>query len=258
MPAPWRYARARQAARVTRPAPVTPSAHMNGNLGSAWFRIDSGRGEPAFNMALDEALLEAAPKVGRPVLRFYGWTEPAASFGYSQRFEDVAAMTPLRPLIRRCTGGGIVPHDADWTYSLVFPAGHAWYELAAIESYRRVHEWLHAGFARVGIETSVAPAAFRSAPGQCFAGHERFDLLFRDRKIAGAAQRRARWGLLIQGSVQPKPNWDRHAWERAMGTAAEEGFGTTWAAWELDANLHARAAELASLKYSREEYNRKR
>src|SRR5208283_2290118 len=107
-----------------------------------WYWIQSGAGAPAFNMALDEALLESAPQRARPVLRFYSWTLPAATFGYSQKYSQAAAMTPLRPLVRRPTGGGLVPHDADWTYSLIFPAQHYWHCLKAVESYRRAHEWI--------------------------------------------------------------------------------------------------------------------
>src|SRR5207245_480278 len=142
---------------------------------------------------------------GRPVLRLYSWTERAASFGYFQRYAEIEGLTLLRPLVRRPTGGGLVPHDADWTYSLLFPMGHEWYSLAAIESYRRVHEWLQAAFAGLNVETELAPVAYKPRPGQCFAGYERFDLLWQGRKIAGAAQRRRSDGLLIQGSVQPPP-----------------------------------------------------
>jgi len=88
-----------------------------------WLLLNSGRCGSTFNMAMDEALLEAMPRFGQPVLRFYGWSEPAATFGYFQKFAEVERLTKLRPLIRRPTGGGLVPHDADWTYSLVFPAG---------------------------------------------------------------------------------------------------------------------------------------
>ena len=80
---------------------------------NAWLLIQSGAGEAAFNMALDEALLEAMPRLQQPVLRFYGWTGPAASFGYFQKFAEIERATMLRPLVRRPTGGGLVPHDAD-------------------------------------------------------------------------------------------------------------------------------------------------
>ena len=78
---------------------------------NSWLLINSGKGAAAFNMALDEALLENVSRLGKPVLRFYGWTEPAATFGYFQQFSEVERATPLRPLIRRPTGGGIVPHE---------------------------------------------------------------------------------------------------------------------------------------------------
>src|SRR5262245_18868683 len=113
---------------------------------SSWLLLRSGLGDPAFNMALDEALLDAMPRLEKPVLRFYGWTSPAASFGYFQKYSEVERATALRPLVRRPTGGGIVPHDADWTYSLVFPPDHPWYAFTAVESYQRVHQWIQSEF----------------------------------------------------------------------------------------------------------------
>src|SRR5580692_11023194 len=188
---------------------------------NSWLFINSGRGDAAFNMALDEALLEAMPRLQQPVLRFYGWTEPAATFGYFQKYSEVGQATHLRPLIRRPTGGGIVPHDADWTYSAVFPAGHEWHSFKAEESYRRIHDWLRLAFAAINVETELAPGCKKSLPGQCFEGHEKFDLLWRGKKIAGAAQRRNKLGLLIQGSVQPPPlSLVRANWEAAMQNVA--------------------------------------
>lgn len=230
---------------------------MNISKFNAWLLLRSGTGEAAFNMAFDEALLEALPRLGQPVLRFYGWTEPAATFGYFQNFAGVERSTSLRPLIRRPTGGGVVPHDADWTYSLAFPAGHEWHSLRADESYRRAHAWIQAAFAALGTETELAAAGKRSAPGQCFVGHEKFDLLWHGRKIAGAAQRRNRLGLLIQGSVQPPPlPLARADWERAMIAAALPR--PVDAAFAPDARLLARAAELMAQKYSQCAYNQKR
>ncbi len=209
-------------------------------------------------MAVDEVLLESMPQLQTPVLRFYGWTELAASFGYFQKFEEVERLTHLRPLIRRPTGGGIVPHDADWTYSLAFPTNHEWYALKAVDSYRSVHEWLQAAFAKLGVATEVAPCCLKSTPGQCFLGHERYDLLWQGRKIAGAAQRRTRQGLLIQGSVQPPPiRPGRDEWEAAM---CQSGPGGTvqWAAFEPDPELVRTVRLRVAEKYSCDSFNQKR
>ena len=223
-----------------------------------WLLLNSGPCAPAFNMALDEALLEAMPRLQQPVLRFYGWTEPAATFGYFQKFSEVAAATLLRPLVRRPTGGGIVPHDADWTYSLAFPVGHEWHALKAVESYQRVHEWIQSAFAKLKVPTELAPCCKKSAPGQCFVGHEKSDLLWHGKKIAGAAQRRTREGLLIQGSVQPPPlSMNRSAWEAAMRDVGSLILGkeTEFAPNE---SLFRRVEELARQKYASDSYNRKR
>src|SRR5205085_7651039 len=64
----------------------------------AWLLLKSGPGTARFNMAMDEALLEAMPRLGKPVLRFYGWSEPAASFRYLQNYPDDERLTRLSPL----------------------------------------------------------------------------------------------------------------------------------------------------------------
>jgi lipoate-protein ligase A len=226
---------------------------------NSWWLINSGRQPAAHNMAVDEALLLSMPRWQQPVLRFYGWTEPAATFGYFQKYAEVAQRTPLRPLVRRPTGGGIVPHEADWTYCLSFPAGHFWHELAAVESYQRVHEWIQSAFARLQVATELAPGSRHTAPGACFEGYEKSDVLWHGRKIAGAAQRRNKLGLLIQGSVQPPPvSLARADWEWAMREAAGESWRVDWQEFPGEALLEEQVEALMRGKYSQGEYNQKR
>jgi lipoate-protein ligase A len=221
--------------------------------------LNSGKCTAAFNMALDEVLLEEIARLGRPVLRFYGWTEPAATFGYFQKNCEVGRATLLRPLIRRPTGGGIVPHDMDWTYSVVFPPSHEWHSFTAVESYHRIHKWIQSAFAKLKIETKLAAGKKSEIAGQCFAGHEKSDLLWHGKKIAGAAQRRNKLGLLIQGSVQPPPvALVRTDWEFAMREVAAQEFGVVWDEFPGGMDLRRRVEELAHAKYSQKAYNERR
>jgi len=220
--------------------------------------LRSAAGDAPFNMALDEALLESMPRLDVPVLRFYSWTQPAASFGYFQRYAEVSRLTLLRPLVRRPTGGGIVPHAADWTYSLAFPVTHEWYSLTALESYRRVHQWIQSAFTELNIQTDLAASPFKAAAGHCFVGYEQSDLLWRGQKIAGAAQRRRKDGLLIQGSVQPQPNSPPRAeWETAM-VSVSPLLPSVVKEFDPDPLLTHRATDLALQKYSQPRYNEQR
>jgi lipoate-protein ligase A len=209
-------------------------------------------------MALDEALLEAGTQIGKPLLRLYEWTEAAATFGYFQKFAEVQRMSRLRPLVRRPTGGGLVPHDADWTYSLVFPPAEPWYLLKAVESYRRLHQWIQAAFRTTGISTELSPDSRPDSPGECFVGAEKLDVLWQARKVAGAAQRRTRHALLIQGSIQPPPGLARGEWEEALCVSAREQWGVGWQSFEVTADLQRRVQELARRKYGSAEYTERR
>jgi lipoate-protein ligase A len=92
-------------------------------------------------------------------------------------------------------------------------------------------------------------------PGQCFAGWEQFDLLWAGKKIAGAAQRRNKQGLLIQGSIQPPPIALAKAdWQKAMCDVAHEQFGSDWSEFIPDTKLNQHAADLARTKYSQPDF----
>jgi lipoate-protein ligase A len=224
-----------------------------------WYLLQSGPCAFDYNMALDEALMQCAPEIGAPVLRFYGWTEAAASFGYSQRYSEIERATMLRPLVRRPTGGGLVPHDADWTYSLAFPPSHKWYHLKAVESYEKVHQWICDAFARINVPTTLSPGTPKALPGQCFIGSEKYDVLWFGKKIAGAAQRRTKTGLLIEGSIQPPPiSLARMEWQTVMCQSAYENWQVDWTPLVVQGALADVTEQLRATKYSRDEFNKGR
>ncbi len=150
------------------------------------------------NMAVDEWLAETCTV---PVLRSYLWAPGWGSFGYFVKKADLPAFG-LR-WVRRWTGGGIVDHRADWTYTLFVPRGHALAEARGAESYRVIHaalaEALGGGGGEAPLLSGPAPPA---AGGECFRQPVEYDLVdARGRKLAGAGQRRTARGLLHQGSV---------------------------------------------------------
>ena len=161
----------------------------------------------AMNMAIDEALLEAAAV---PSIRFYRWESPALSFGYFGRFADVADKASERDLVRRWTGGGIVFHGEDLTYSIVIPANDRVFSESPMSIYENVHRALRKALVANGRRAELAPVAAVVDAGtsivdrgyNCFANPVRADVTIDGRKVAGAAQRRTRAGLLQQGSVQ--------------------------------------------------------
>ena len=165
----------------------------------------------AMNMAIDEALLETATA---PTIRFYGWRSPSLSFGYFGKLSDVAIHAAARDLVRRWTGGGIVFHGEDLTYSVVIPASDPAFDESSIAIYEKIHRALAHALNEMGKRAVVAGgvdpggvafskhAAVSASGYNCFANPVRADVMMNGNKIAGAAQRRTRCGLLQQGSIQ--------------------------------------------------------
>jgi len=151
-----------------------------------------------------------------------------------------------------------VPRDVGWTYSLVFPPSQEWYALNAVESYRCAHLWVQGAFERVGCRADLAVEARKEAAAECFFGAEKFDLVIRHRKIAGAAQRRNKCGLLIQGSIQPSTGIIRSEWEKTFCEVATEKWNAVWTKFEASQAFEAQVSDLVKSKYGQAQYNQRR
>jgi len=160
---------------------------------------DSEPRAASLNMAIDEALLESSDS---PVLRFYRWRGPALSFGYFGSFADVSDWRAEREIVRRWTGGGVVPHGEDLTYSVIIPASHSYFARSSLEIYSELHGAIRRALIANGIEATLANSVAPKVSENCFANAVRADVLSGGRKVAGAAHRRSRAGLLHQGSIQ--------------------------------------------------------
>lgn len=202
----------------------------------------------AMNMAVDEALLETART---PTLRFYRWQRPALSFGYFGLFAEVVAQAAHRDVVRRWTGGGIVLHGVDLTYSIILPRAHEQEQPSSREAYVAIHRAIQrelSGSAEVSLASNNAPKISEA----CFANPVVADVMVDGRKIAGAAHRRTRAGLLHQGSIQYEDLPDSF---RESFTAA---LCPNFATHELPRAVLERAQVLAREKYETDTWLRRR
>ncbi len=210
-------------------------------------------GGAAENMAADFMMLQRYPGEGAVRYRHYEWRSPAFTFGYSQKMAFVRSQLPpggTFDLCRRPTGGGIVDHRDDWTYSLVIPRGHPFEEARAAQSYRSIHEALAGALGAAGVPVTlkaVADPAEASGPGGpagvCFERAEVFDVIHAQSgaKLAGGAQKRNKRGLLFQGSIRRPAagalDWDRFGADfvlRLSGVLGTDAVETPWPEFNED------------------------
>jgi len=216
----------------------------------------------AMNMAIDETLLESAAV---PSIRFYCWESPALSFGYFGRFADVADKACERDLVRRWTGGGIVFHGEDLTYSVMIPANDPVFAESPMSIYAAIHGALRNALNATGecAELAIVAAVSdrRSKPNpavrdrrynDCFANPVRADVTIDGRKVAGAAQRRTRGGLLQQGSVQYVDL------ENGLAERFAQALSEAHCEKSLDKSLIERAEKIAEQKYGTDSWLRRR
>lgn len=205
------------------------------------------------NMAVDQLLLESLTEA--PVLRFYRWVRPEVSFGYFESLaeaEETFEGTGLS-YVRRWTGGGIVDHRVDVTYTLAIPRGHEVAQMRGAGSYGVIHQAVAKALKENGVQCRVIAQNEGGGEAACFVNPVAFDITDQSgRKLAGAGQKRTRYGLLHQGSVQGV--LDEDTWRELLTDAlASEAI-----AWEPGQDLLECAEELAELRYATAEWLSKR
>ena len=171
-----------------------------------WRFIDSGTASAQWNMAVDEALLYSFREGDLPIFRLYRWEEPSLSLGRFSQIEEVLEREKLHteriPYVRRMTGGGILVHGSDISYSLVVPRSFI-QDTGVKEGYRHLCRFLIDLYRQLGLDAAFAhdlQLAETQSP-VCLAGTEAYDIIVSGRKIGGNAQRHTRQALLQHGSI---------------------------------------------------------
>jgi lipoate-protein ligase A len=229
-----------------------------------WDFLQSPPADAATNMATDEVLLRTAAQRGRPLLRLYSWRKPSVSIGYFQKFP--AELADNYEIVRRPTGGGLVYHGKDTTYTVVVPPSHRLFALPVTEGYRLIHQAVGAA-----LESVVGPLTSAGAAGQpmtpregtrpttalagraydCFENPVPGDVMARGRKLAGGAQRRAKWGLLHQGSIAAKLTVEQ------LQDGFRSALGVEFRPYSVSQEERETAERLSREKYITERWNRR-
>jgi lipoate-protein ligase A len=228
----------------------------------------------AWNMAVDEMLLESAADHGDCALRFYRWEEPTLSLGYFQIYDDrrMHKASMQCPVVRRASGGGAILHDIELTYSLAVPERHP-LAIDRLRTYRVIHQTLVDVLSDWGISAELFTGRPRREAFLCFERRSPGDVLVGGSKIAGSAQRRRQGAVLQHGSVllarsEAAPELDGIKERTGRAIRAEElteawsarlagVLAVTWRPVLLSDAQHDRAAQIAAEKYKSTHWTKK-
>lgn len=179
-----------------------------------WIFIDSGKQDAAYNMALDEALLEwHAEGLIPPVIRFYQWEPAALSIGYFQRVERDIHLPAVKEMglgfVRRPTGGRAVLHEHELTYSVIVSEDYPDMPKTVTEAYRVISEGILQGFRNLGLQAefsvpetdSQREALSQPKSAVCFDAPSWYELVVEGKKVAGSAQTRQKGVILQHGAI---------------------------------------------------------
>lgn len=179
-----------------------------------WYFLDSGEKSPAYNMALDEKLMDwHRAKLIPPVVRFYGWDPATLSVGYFQKAEKEIDFEAVKKhglgFVRRPTGGRGVLHEDELTYSVIVSEEHPAMPETVTEAYRVLSEGLLEGFRDLGLQAEFSIPRTEEDKNKlkqprsavCFDAQSWYELVVEGRKIAGSAQTRQKGVILQHGSI---------------------------------------------------------
>lgn len=180
-----------------------------------------GKNSAPKNMAVDAALLENFSAQDTPILRFYSW-EKSFTVGTSQDpqafdFKDLYDGN----YAKRITGGGVLFHGCDLSYSLVLPTSD-FKDMSIKESYEKICSFLINFYKNLGLKTCYAKDDTLTVLHKhafCQVGFEAYDIIVNRKKIGGNAQRRTKKAIFQHGSI---PLYDA-----SKSALTHERFGTS-------------------------------
>lgn len=174
-----------------------------------WRLIISPPARGPWNMAVDEAIMEAAGQgKALPTLRLYAWEPACLSLGFAQPASEVDVQRLQKngwDLVRRPTGGRAILHTDELTYAVIGSQNEARLSGSVIESYRRLSQALLKALQLLGLPAETHPEAALPVEGAdgavCFETPSNYEIVARGKKLVGSAQARRREAVLQHGSL---------------------------------------------------------
>ncbi|MDR0646682.1 MAG: hypothetical protein LBG46_07075 [Elusimicrobiota bacterium] len=217
-------------------------------------------------MAADELLISENMRQNICMARFFNWkeSESAATFGYAQ-FEHSAReqinASGITKYTRRSTGGGVVLHKDDLTFSLFFVREGS---VKPSEIYSSLHDIIKNEFSKNGLTLGAYDKTgdYRPAPNgissNCFTNPVADDLLSADgAKVLGGAIRRFGNAVLYQGSLQLAGARRKNKYKKILQKAVLKYFNTSCDIQQLGNALLNEVYALAQSKYQNSEWIKK-
>ncbi len=179
--------------------------------------ILSGPASAEYNMELDKKIFEQYLEDGVGVLRLYRWEKPSFTYGFSQNPENEIDLLKCKAdgvqIAKRMTGGGILFHDDEITYSFVCSKSDVGEPEGVFVSYRNICKFLMRFYESLGLEPSFALQAedFKNkcSPSElCSAAYEKYDIIIGEKKIGGNAQKRRRQVIFQHGAISCSIDWN--------------------------------------------------
>lgn len=172
-----------------------------------WRLLSDPPAEGAWNMAVDEAILEAVEKKqSPPTLRLYAWKPACLSLGRSQPVAEAdlpALQSRGWQIVRRPTGGRAILHTDELTYALIAPADNPLVAGGVLESYQRIAQALIRTLTQLQVPVEIAQAhkPDKNAPPVCFEVPSSYEITVNGKKLIGSAQARRPEAVLQHGSL---------------------------------------------------------
>ena len=173
--------------------------------------VDREPGDGSWNMAVDQFLFQSIDsQTSQTVLRFYSWKRPTVSIGYSQKPSSIIdveyCLSNGIDIVRRITGGKLVLHHEEVTYSLVSTDNETFPPTVA-DSYKQVSEALMLGLRKMGLDPHLAelpPEEYVRDHRLCFSYPARNEVEISGKKIIGSAQKRSGPKFIQHGLIPLK------------------------------------------------------
>lgn len=176
------------------------------------------------NMCKDEALIKSFNENSHPILRIYHWSK-SITIGISQDIKDYSYLNDFsEDIAKRVTGGGVLFHGHDLSYSLVLPSSY-FKDYKIKESYEKICYFLINFYKKLGLDANYAKDVKDvnlSKNEFCQVGFEAYDILINKDKIGGNAQRRTKRLVFQHGSIPLYSVNDSKVFNNRIGLTLED------------------------------------